>query len=131
MNHWQLGHSSYITLLQGRPRLHLALWFLGGSKGETLTTKQITHLDHSPFVPDKGLEAQPPHLHGELKDDHDQRKQLQGSVDLPQHRLGENSSTAEATLLPLLFQGAAGFDSRLSIALWHAGKAQATLLQLT
>lgn len=44
---------------------------LGGAKGETLTNKQTAHLDHSPFVPDEGLEAQPPHLHGELKDDHD------------------------------------------------------------
>lgn len=106
-------------------------WVLGGAEGETLTTKQAAHLDHSPFVPDKGVEAQPPHLHGEFKDDHDQRKQLQGRVDLPQHSSGENSSKAQATLCPSFFQGAGGFYSSLSSALWHAGKSQATLLKLT
>lgn len=52
--------------------------------GENAVRRQTRHLDHGPFVPDEGMEAQPPQLHAEFEHHHHQGEQLQGRVDLQQ-----------------------------------------------
>lgn len=49
---------------------------------ENAIRKWTHHLDHGPFMPDEGMEAQPPQFHAEFKHNHHQGKQLQGRMDL-------------------------------------------------
>lgn len=66
----------------GRPAVTAVLWFSEVLREKTTMPRGTAYLHHRPLVPNEGVEAQPPHLHGELKDHHHQCKQLQGCMDL-------------------------------------------------